>query len=201
MEDQGQTDWLGNFVIVGRQKIIIAWFKIKASLVAQMVICLQCGRPGFDPWVGKIPWRREWLSTPVFFSGGSHGQRNLEGYSPWGGKESDTIEWPTLSVSDKIRHLKRHMGVSGCSMMELADFNCIWALGKNQWHLRTVRTVAFYFLLLLLFFWLFQKLNNLHRYFFQVLWSPSNFCQHACLSYLIILTLFSAHYLMGKYSI
>ena len=30
-------------------------------------VCLQCGRPGFDPWVGKIPWRREWLSTPVFW--------------------------------------------------------------------------------------------------------------------------------------
>ena len=28
-------------------------------------ICLQCGRPGFDPWVGKIPWRRKWQPTPV----------------------------------------------------------------------------------------------------------------------------------------
>ena len=32
-------------------------------------ICLQCGRPGFDPWVGKIPWRRERLPTPVFWPG------------------------------------------------------------------------------------------------------------------------------------
>ena len=32
-----------------------------------------------DPWVGKIPWRREWLSTPVFLPGESHGQRNLLG--------------------------------------------------------------------------------------------------------------------------
>ena len=29
-------------------------------------IHLQCGRPEFDPWVGKIPWRRKWLLTPVF---------------------------------------------------------------------------------------------------------------------------------------
>ena len=29
-------------------------------------ICLQCRRLGFDPWVGKIPWRREWQPTPVF---------------------------------------------------------------------------------------------------------------------------------------
>ena len=36
-------------------------------------IHLQCGRPGFDPWVGKIPWRREQLPTPVFWPGEFHG--------------------------------------------------------------------------------------------------------------------------------
>ena len=30
-------------------------------------VCLQCGRPGFDPWFGKTPWRRAWQHTPVFF--------------------------------------------------------------------------------------------------------------------------------------
>ena len=35
----------------------------------------QCGRCGFDPWMGKIPWRRAWKPTPVFLPGGSHGQR------------------------------------------------------------------------------------------------------------------------------
>ena len=45
-----------------------------ASLVAQIANNhLQCGRPGFDPWVGKIPWRRERLPTPVFWSGEFHG--------------------------------------------------------------------------------------------------------------------------------
>ena len=50
------------------------------SLVAQLVkkICLQCKRPGFDPRVGKIPWRRERLPTPVFWPGEFHGL-----YSPW----------------------------------------------------------------------------------------------------------------------
>ena len=37
----------------------------------------------------KIPWRREWLPTPVFLPGKSHGQRSLVGYSPWGHKELD----------------------------------------------------------------------------------------------------------------
>ena len=56
-------------------------------------ICLQCRRPGFGPWVGKIPWRREWLPTPVCFPGESHGQRSLASYSPWGHKELDKTEW------------------------------------------------------------------------------------------------------------
>ena len=45
--------------------------------------------PGFNPWVGKISWRREWLPTPVFLSEESHGQRSLVAYSPWNHKESD----------------------------------------------------------------------------------------------------------------
>jgi len=39
--------------------------------------CRRCKRGGFDPWVGKIPWRRKWQPTPVFLSGKSHGQRSL----------------------------------------------------------------------------------------------------------------------------
>ena len=37
-------------------------------------------RPGFDPWVRKIPWRREQLPSPVFLPGESHGQRSLASY-------------------------------------------------------------------------------------------------------------------------
>ena len=50
------------------------------------------GYLGFDPWVGKIPWRRKWQPILVFVPGKSHGQRSLVGYSPWGCKESDTTE-------------------------------------------------------------------------------------------------------------
>ena len=55
-------------------------------------ICLQLRRPGFDPWVGKIPWRRKWQPTPVLLPWKSHGRRSLVGYSPWGRKESDTTK-------------------------------------------------------------------------------------------------------------
>ena len=45
-----------------------------ASLVAQLVKNrLQCGKLVFNPWVGKMPWRRERLPTPVFCPGGFHG--------------------------------------------------------------------------------------------------------------------------------
>ena len=48
------------------------------------------------PWVGKIPWRREWLPTLVFLPEELHGQRSLTGYSPCGHKELDTTEQLTL---------------------------------------------------------------------------------------------------------
>ena len=54
----------------------------------------QWRRHMFDPWVGKISWRREWQPTPVFLPGESHGQRTLVGYSPWGHKKLDMIESP-----------------------------------------------------------------------------------------------------------
>ena len=41
----------------------------------------------FSPWVGKIPWNRQWQLTPVFLPVEFHGQRILMGYSPWGHKE------------------------------------------------------------------------------------------------------------------
>ena len=64
-----------------------------ASLVAQTVKRLPAMRETrLDSWVGKIPWRRKWQSTPALLPGKSHGQRSLIGYSPWGHKESDRTE-------------------------------------------------------------------------------------------------------------
>ena len=54
--------------------------------------CRRYKRPGFGPWVGKIPWRRKWQPTPVFLPGEIHGQRGLVGYTPWGHKELGTTE-------------------------------------------------------------------------------------------------------------
>ena len=56
------------------------WFSGKES-TCQLKRCQRCS---FNPWVGKIPWRRKWQPTPVFLPGKFHAQRNLTGYSPWG---------------------------------------------------------------------------------------------------------------------
>ena len=64
-----------------------------ASLVAQLVKnppAMQ--ETWFDPWVGKVPWRRERLPTLVFWPGEFH-----EVYRPWGYKESDKTEQLSLS--------------------------------------------------------------------------------------------------------
>ena len=61
------------------------------SLGAQLVkFCLQCGRPGLDPWVGKISWKRP--PTLVFWPEEFHGL-----YSPWGRKELGTTEQLSLT--------------------------------------------------------------------------------------------------------
>jgi len=39
--------------------------------------CRRCRKWGFDPWIGKIPWRRKWQPIPVFLPGECHGQRSL----------------------------------------------------------------------------------------------------------------------------
>ena len=61
-------------------------------MAVTVMICLQCRRRRFHPWVGKIPSRKEWLPTVVFLPGEFHGKKGLVGYSPWGHKESVMTE-------------------------------------------------------------------------------------------------------------
>ena len=73
-----------------------------ASLLAQSSAC-QYRRPGFDPRVGKMPWRRKWQPAPVFLPGESHGQRSLLGYSPQHRKESNRTEWMSIRICSLIQ--------------------------------------------------------------------------------------------------
>ena len=56
----------------------------------------------------RIPWRREWLPTPVFLPGELHGQRSLAGYSPWCCRvghtwETNTFIFTMVKVSEKLQ--------------------------------------------------------------------------------------------------
>ena len=68
------------------------WIACQAPLSMEFsrdgkTIHLQCRRPRFNLWVGKIPWRRKRLPSPIFWPREIHGL-----YSPWGCKESDRTE-------------------------------------------------------------------------------------------------------------
>ena len=60
---------------------------------------------GFDLWVGKMPWRREWQPTTVFVPGESYGQKSLVGYSSC----TDTGAWRATAhgVAESGTQLKR----------------------------------------------------------------------------------------------
>ena len=55
--------------------------------------CRRYKRFGFDPWVGKIPWRKAWQPTPEFLPGESHGQRSLVGTVHGGAKSQTWLKW------------------------------------------------------------------------------------------------------------
>ena len=84
--------------------------------------CRRFKRHQFDPWVRKIPWRREWLHTPVFLPGESPGQRSLAGYSPQLCKELDMTEMTqhthmlnnrfSIQTKELYTGRKSHLGLS-----------------------------------------------------------------------------------------
>ena len=103
----------------------------RASLIAQLVKNPPAMRETwFDPWVGKIPWRRERLPTPVFWPGEFHGL-----YSPWGLKELNMTE--QLSTHDstlcKAEGEQEKVPASQAAWKIKACSNC--GLLGNEWEL------------------------------------------------------------------
>ena len=68
------------------------WFSGKES-------ACQCKRYGFNPWVGKNPWRRKWYLTPVFLSGKSHGQKEPGGLQSVG---SQRVRYDLVTVATTV---------------------------------------------------------------------------------------------------
>ena len=91
-EHSNSTFW-GKIPFIERQGLASCYREQETpSMVQQYRIYLQCRRCGFDPWVGKIPWRRKWQLTLVFLSGESHEQRSLVGESMGSQKSQDMTE-------------------------------------------------------------------------------------------------------------
>ena len=88
----------------------------------------------YPPWVGKIPWRRKWLPTLVFFSGKSHGPRSLVGYGPGGHKRVGHDQLPCpLSPLQKQgfspgSSVPVHMGQLGPSSLSSPHFGVLFYL-------------------------------------------------------------------------
>ena len=91
-ESQGQRSLVGCRPW-GRLKQLSSSSNVPRCLSGKEPTC-QCRRCGFNPWIGKIPWKRKWQPTPVFLPGKSYGQRSLAGSSPWGRKRV----WHNLAI-------------------------------------------------------------------------------------------------------
>ena len=131
--------------------IIPRWF----SGAESSCLCRRHQSWGFDPWVGKIPWRRAQQPPPVFLPGSSQGQRSLADYSPWGCKESDRTEHaPTLILSlEDANSLSEPSTLTGRPQCELQfSLSACWdgRVGTVCWNWW-------------IFFWIYvvQKLVNL----------------------------------------
>ena len=95
--------------------------------VAQTVKYLRVIQKTHVPWVRKIPWRRKLQPTPVFLPEESLGQRSLVGYSPWGHKESDTTERPTLSLGP-VLHSSLQFKCSSTSKVSVKSSDVLYEL-------------------------------------------------------------------------
>ena len=95
-------------------------------------IRLQCGKPGFDPWIEMMPWRKAWQPTPVFLPGESHRQSSLVGHSPWGLKESGMTEQPSTAQHTTeliLKHICKKSLTPLCSLLKVSSSSfSIWPL-------------------------------------------------------------------------
>ena len=104
--------------------------------------CKRHRRLGFDPWVGKIPWRRG-MTTCSSILAWEHGQRSLVGYSPQGCEELDMTEWINTHISiSLLRPLRREQG---CHLVD--------SLPKHTWVFASLcifvlSTISFFFFFL-----------------------------------------------------
>ena len=96
---------------------------VHAWWLRQWKICLQCRRPWFDPWVRKMPWRRERPLTPVLLPGEFRGERSLVGHTVHGVAKNRT----RLGDSHSLPCSPSYPTVSNLGVQHLlvSDFSCL----------------------------------------------------------------------------
>ena len=87
--------------------------------------CKRCNRCGFDPWAGKIPGRREWLPTPVFLPGESHGPAGSTHSSTRGLRPPEQLERPAGFPSSPFSHSPAP-GTPFCHLSGCWRQCCLW---------------------------------------------------------------------------
>ena len=88
--------------------------------------CRICKTNRFDPWVGKIPWRKACQPTPVFLPEKSHVQRSLVGYNLKGHKESDATEWLSTHIAHLISTHDSRLSLTATSSISISKIIHIW---------------------------------------------------------------------------
>ena len=91
----------------------------------------------FDPWVGKIPWRRAWQPNPVFLPGESHGQRSVVGYSSQVAESLIRLKQLSTHTEAVWADLLTYMGFPGGlagkeSACNAGDLGSIYGLGRSS---------------------------------------------------------------------
>ena len=108
-----------------------------ASLVAQLVrSCLQCRRPGFDPCIWKMPWRRERLPTPVFWPGEFHGLYSQHDWvtftfwkrglgNLWGSSDDSNTQVGPRTTGLDLEPARPELSVIGAGFCPQKDFHTL----------------------------------------------------------------------------
>ena len=112
----------------------------KTTLWASQVALMVKNAPAVqETWVQflLLPWRRQWLPTPVFLPGKSHGHRSLVGYSPWGSQRV-RHDWATKHIHTKFMQIFFRMFLKvwnplKCFLVLFVSFGCCNKLPQTRW--------------------------------------------------------------------
>ena len=117
--------------------LVSVWLQVCAVLIYLFLVCggflgvsaiknrLPRKRHRFHPWVEKIPWERNWQTTPVYLPGKSHGQRSLLGYSSFC-EFIHSFQWPQWAQGSGLHSRKKEQFWMPAQRMAGASQNASW---------------------------------------------------------------------------